>query len=218
MKEKRNYIDSTDFTNRVYAYVCKLNPVKFYNDIYKYHSTEITPIPVKDKTWEKSCEVYFEFKEKQLIRSKEQREKNKAKLAKPTKQNDYNERIDELSNWRCQVLDMDVVGYRVEPQIPDDIALDLMKICTRLANKYTFYLYTCKEDMISNALFKCCRYIGNFSACCNGNALNYFTQIASKNFLKTIQKEKDGWAFNKRQFERYIMDNRLQELDLNTFD
>ena len=75
-----NYIDQADFTNRVYAYVCKLNPIKFYNEIYRYHVEEITPKPIKDDRWNQSCDIYFEFKNKALEKSKKKREENRAKL------------------------------------------------------------------------------------------------------------------------------------------
>ena len=46
--------------------------------------------------------------------------------------------------------------------------------------------------------------------------MNYFTQIASRNFIKYIMKEKRGWAFNKFQMERAIFDSGLTETELNT--
>lgn len=210
-----NYINQQDFTNRVYSYVCKLNPIRFYNEIYRYHSEEISPKPVKDDTWYKSCDVYFEFKEKILQKSQKKREENQAKL-NINSANNYNERIDELNGWKTEVLTLPVTGYMIEPVIPDDIAIDIMNICNRLATKYTYYRYTCKEDMISTAIYKCCRYIGNFSARCNGNAMNYFTQIASRNFLKVITKEREAWNFNKTQCEKYMFDNGITEEELNT--
>lgn len=216
MKNTNYYIDSKDFTDRVYKYVCILNPVKFYNEIYRYHYEEITPIPVKNDDWKKSCDIYFEFKRKVLEKSKRKREENRIKI-QSNADVDYSERFDELNRWMNEVMEFDVDGYKIEPQIPDDIGRDIMLICNKLASKYNFYQYTCKEDMVSTAVYKCCRYIGNFSSCCNGNALNYFTQIASRNFIKVINKEKEGWRFNKMQFERYIMDNSLQEIELNTF-
>lgn len=210
-----NYIDQADFTKRVYTYVCKLNPIKFYNEIYRYHVEEITPKPVKDEKWEQSCEIYFEFKNKALEKSKKKREENRAKL-NLDESNNYDERLEELYTWKREVLEFPVTGYMVEPQIPNDIAKDIMTICNKLANKYSYYQYTCKEDMVGTAIYKCCRYIGNFSACCNGNAMNYFTQIASRNFIKFISKEKKGWNFHKSQMEMAIFDKSLTEVELNT--
>jgi hypothetical protein len=212
---KTNYIDQADFTKRVYAYVCKLNPIKFYNEIYRYHSEEINPIPVKDEKWQESCDVYFEFKNKTLEKSKKKREENRAKLNLEENTN-YDDRLQELESWRLEVESFPVEGYMIEPQIPDDIAYNIMQICYKLANKYSYYQYTCKEDMIGTAIYKCCRYIGNFSACCGGNAMNYFTQIASRNFLKVISKEKLGWNFMKYQCEKYMFDNEITETELNT--
>ena len=210
-----NYIDQADFTRRVYTYVCKLNPIKFYNEIYRYHVEEITPKPVKDERWQQSCEIYFEFKNKALEKSKKKREENRAKLNLDENTN-YEERLEELEHWKLEVMEFPVVGYMVEPQIPNDIAKDIMTIFNKLANKYSYYQYTCKEDMVGTAIYKCCRYIGNFSACCNGNAMNYFTQIASRNFTKYITKEKKGWTFHKEQMERAIFDSGLSEVELNT--
>ncbi len=209
------YIDQVDFTKRVYDYVCKLNPIRFYNEIYRYHSEEISPKPIKDDSWYKSCEVYFEFKEKTLEKSQRKREENQAKLKIKTT-NNYNERIEELNGWKVEVLSFPVEGYMIEPVIPNDIAVDIMNICNRLASKYTYYHYTCKEDMVGTAIYKCCRYIGNFSAKCNGNAMSYFTQIASRNFIKVISKEREAWNFNKLQCEKYLFDNGITEEELNT--
>ena len=209
------YIDQADFTNRVYTYVCKLNPIKFYNEIYRYHQEEIDPCPVKNEKWQKSCDLYFEFKNKFLEKSKKKREENRAKLNLDENTN-YDERVVELEHWKMEVLEFPVEGYLEEPRIPEDIAKDIMTICNKLANKYTFSQYTCKEDMVGTAIYKCCRYIGNFSACCGGNAMNYFTQIASRNFIKFIGKEKEGWSFRKYQFEKYLFDNDITENELNT--
>lgn len=210
-----NYIDQTDFTKRVYTYVCKLNPIKFYNEIYRYHVEEINPKPVKDEKWQESCDIYFEFKNKTLEKSKKKREENRAKLNLDEGTN-YEERVQELASWKIEVEAFPVVGYLEEPQIPNDIARDIMTICNKLANKYSYYQYTCKEDMVGTAIYKCCRYIGNFSACCNGNAMNYFTQIASRNFIKYISKEKEGWTFRKNQMEKYIFDNNVTEDEINS--
>ena len=98
-----HYIDQASFTQRVYDYVCKLNPIKFYNEIYRYHTEEIAPIPVKDEKWFQSCDVYFEFKNKALEKSKKKREENRAKLNLDEKTN-YDERITELYNWKLEVL------------------------------------------------------------------------------------------------------------------
>lgn len=76
-----------------------------------------------------------------------------------------------------------------KPQLPDFVAVAMMKMADRLSQKSVFINYTFREDMVGDALESCLRYIHNFNPAKSKNAFAYITQIIYNAFIRRIQKE-----------------------------
>lgn len=76
------------------------------------------------------------------------------------------------------------------PRISDYIGDCIQKICYNLARKYTFSGYHFKDDMVSDAIVHCLRYIDSFDITQSENPFSYFTQAAYYQFLARIESEK----------------------------
>ena len=90
------------------------------------------------------------------------------------------------------------------PIVPNYIADCFIKIATKLSTKHQFIGYTYRQDMISDAIENCIRYVKSFNPEKTDNPFAYFTQFAKNSFLHRINKERQ---------EQYIkaksMDNML---------
>lgn len=95
------------------------------------------------------------------------------------------------------------------PKIPEYIGQCLLKISTRLATKPNFSSYTYKDEMISDGIEVCIRYIHNFNPDKSNNPFAYFTQFIYNAFLQRIQKEKKQVYIKGKSFENSAIMNTL---------
>lgn len=79
---------------------------------------------------------------------------------------------------------------KAKPQIPFYIADSIMKIATNLSFKYHWSKYPFREDMVSDGVENCIRYIDNFDPQYSNNPFSYFTTIITYAFYRRIDKEK----------------------------
>jgi len=82
-----------------------------------------------------------------------------------------------------------------KPVVPNYVAECFLKIAEGLSHKAKFVRYTCREEMVMDAVENCLKAIDNYNleaATRTGkpNAFAYFTQITWYAFLRRIQKEK----------------------------
>lgn len=87
------------------------------------------------------------------------------------------------------------------PKVPEYIGECIFKIATKLATKPNFASYTYKDEMISDGIEVCIRYIHNFDPEKSTNPFAYFTQIIYYAFLQRIQKEKKQAYIKAKSFE-----------------
>lgn len=97
------------------------------------------------------------------------------------------------------------------PKIPEYIGECIFKIATRVATKPNFSSYTYKDEMISDGIEVCIRYIHNFDPDKSNNPFAYFTQIIYYAFLQRIQKEKKQQYIKNKSFEQSAIMNMLVE-------
>ena len=95
------------------------------------------------------------------------------------------------------------------PKIPEYIGECIFKIATGLAVKPNFSSYTYKDEMISDGIEVCIRYIHNFDPDKSTNPFAYFTQIIYYAFLQRIQKEKKQAYIKAKSFENSAIMNML---------
>lgn len=97
--------------------------------------------------------------------------------------------LDALIVYRKMCHEAEDAGEE-RPKVPDYIGNCIYQIATRLATKPNFSGYSYKDDMISDGIENCLRYILNFDPEKSQNPFAYFTQIIWYAFLRRIQNEK----------------------------
>lgn len=102
---------------------------------------------------------------------------------------------DALVEYKDSVKKAESLGEK-RPIIPDYIGRVFLDIATRFSHRSNFINYTYREDMISDGVENCLRYIDNFDPNKGTNPFSYFTQIVYYAFLRRIQKEK-GYLYTK---------------------
>lgn len=79
----------------------------------------------------------------------------------------------------------------VPPRISEKIGECVLKICTNLSKKFQFAKIPYKEEMISDAIEQCLRYIDSFDVTKTRNPFSYFTQTAYYQYLDRIEVENE---------------------------
>ena len=85
----------------------------------------------------------------------------------------------------------EMVNYRETKHITDELGEMIFKIAKNFASKGSYSGYTWKEDMISEAVLTCLKYMHNFDASKYKypNPFAYFTTIIYHSFLNYIKKQ-----------------------------
>ena len=106
-----------------------------------------------------------------------------------------------------------------KPRITNYLGECFLKIATHLSYKPNFVNYMFREDMISDGIENCVRYIKNFDPEKSRNPFAYFTQIIHYAFLRRIQKEKRQMDIRSKIIERSGFDEVFSaDGDYNTSD
>lgn len=87
----------------------------------------------------------------------------------------------------------------------------LLTISTHYSSKSNFSGYTWRQDMISESVFTCVKYLKNFNPEKSTNAFAYVTQIIKNSFKLYITDQKKHSKIKDvchRGFELYQSDNR----------
>lgn len=98
--------------------------------------------------------------------------------------------FEELKIYRAKYLQSLELGEE-RPQIPDSIASAIMRISNKLMNSFRFVNYSYKEEMIGDAILKCCAKIHLFDPERSENPFAYITQIAWNAAINRIKNEQD---------------------------
>jgi len=85
-----------------------------------------------------------------------------------------------------------IYEYRETGKVSEELGGYIFKIAYNYANKGSFYSYTWKEDMVSEAVLTCIKYMYNFDPMAQRrpNPFAYFTTIIHNAFLNYIKKQK----------------------------
>ena len=76
------------------------------------------------------------------------------------------------------------------PQVSNYIGECILKIANHLSYKSNFINYSYKDEMISDGIENCLRYVDNFDPTKSHNPFAYFTQIIYFAFLRRIARGK----------------------------
>lgn len=94
----------------------------------------------------------------------------------------------EVGIWAEKIRNQ-IKNHEIPDKMTDYIAESVFLICTNLAYKSSFIGYTYRDDMISDAMENCIRYLKNFDIKKSNNAFGYISIIASFAFVRKIKKE-----------------------------
>lgn len=94
-----------------------------------------------------------------------------------------------LVDFRQKVKEAEESG-KPRPQIPNYIGHCFMMIAERFANQYKYMNYPFKEEMVSDGVLDCCKYIDKFDPEKGSNPFAYFTQAMKFAFWRRIATEK----------------------------
>jgi len=103
-----------------------------------------------------------------------------------------------------------------KPRITNYLGECFLKIATHLSYKPNFVNYMFREDMISDGIENCVRYIHNFNPEKSKNPFAYFTQIIYFAFLRRISMEKKQLEIKNKILERTDFDEVFDANDLDS--
>lgn len=101
-----------------------------------------------------------------------------------------------------------IKDYKDSDKFSDELGKMIFDIAKNYACKGNFSGYTWKEDMVSEAVLTCCKYLKNFDADKSNNAFAYITKICHNSFKGYIKKE------NKHSKIKDILYNGFVEYEL----
>lgn len=104
------------------------------------------------------------------------------------------------------------------PQVPNYIGECMLLIAQRFSYGPSFANYPYREELVSDGVENCIRYIDNFDPEKSDNPFAYFTQIIYFAFLRRIQKEKKQLYIKHKIFKNSMVSNDYAEFDDEEFD
>jgi len=105
----------------------------------------------------------------------------------------------------------EIVKFKKEGKMSELLGKQLLTISTHYSSKSNFSGYTWKQDMISESVFTCVKYLKNFNPEKSTNAFAYVTQIIKNSFKLYITDQKKHSKIKDvchRGFELYQNENR----------
>lgn len=114
---------------------------------------------------------------------------------------------------RKGLVDASKLEEKPKPQISNYLGACFLKMATNIAYKHNFNRYPYKEEMISDGLIDCIKYIDTFDVT-RHNPFAYFTSAISNAFIRRIIKEKkQGYVKCQMLSTSSISIHDLQEQD-----
>jgi hypothetical protein len=104
----------------------------------------------------------------------------------------------------------EIIRFKNDGCISNELGKMLLTIARKYSTKSNFYGYTWREDMVSEAVCTCIRYLRNFNPEKSTNAFAYVTQIFKNAFTLVInENNRHGMIKDKchRGFETYQEEN-----------
>lgn len=95
-------------------------------------------------------------------------------------------------------------------QIPDSIIHKFIALAHNFSLKPCYYSYTYKDEMKSEAIFTCIRYIEKFNPEKSNNPFSYFTQVVQNAFRLVLNKEE-----NISNIKHKLIENHMHEMNLS---
>ena len=105
----------------------------------------------------------------------------------------------------------EIIKFKNDGVMSEELGKMLLSISTHYSTKSNFSGYTWKQDMISEAVFTCVKYLKSFKPEKSTNAFAYVTQIIKNSFKLYITDQKKHSKIKDacyRGYEMYKTENR----------
>jgi hypothetical protein len=138
----------------------------------------------------------------------------------PRKKRNY---IDDNKFWQVMneyIQDCNEAESKGEelPRIPEFVGECFLLLAKNVCNKYNFYGYQFREDMMGDAVINCCKYIRNFKPWFRDKKTGelrkakpfaYFTQYIHNSFIFRIKEEKKKLYTRYKTYEHFQITEQL---------
>lgn len=105
----------------------------------------------------------------------------------------------------------EVIKFKADGKMSEALGKMLLTISSHYSSRSNFSGYTWKQDMISESVFTCVKYLKNFNPEKSTNAFAYVTQIIKNSFKLYITEQKKHSKIKDvcyRGYELYQTENR----------
>lgn len=106
----------------------------------------------------------------------------------------------------------EIVKFKESGIMSNELGKMLLTISTHYSTKSNFSGYTWRQDMISESVFTCVKYLKNFNPEKSTNAFAYITQIIKNSFKLYITEQKKHSKIKDvcyKGYEKYQEENRM---------
>jgi DNA-directed RNA polymerase specialized sigma24 family protein len=118
-----------------------------------------------------------------------------------------------MKEYKKQCVEAEDQGLE-KPMLSNYIGSCIYLIATRLAYRPNFINYSYREEMVSDGIENCLKYIDNFDPDKYSNPFAYFTQIIYFAFLRRIKKENDQSKIK----QKLILETPFELFDIQEHD
>ena len=102
-------------------------------------------------------------------------------------------------------LIVEVIKFKEDGVASEELGQMLIAIATKLSTKGNFMSYTWRQDMISEAVLTCIKYLKNFNPDKSQNPFAYITQICKNSFKAYIKSQNKHGIIKDNCYKYYEM-------------
>ncbi len=99
----------------------------------------------------------------------------------------------------------EIILFKQEGRMSEKLGKMLLQVATHYSSKSNFSGYTWKQDMISEAVLTCVKYLKNFKPEKSTNAFAYVTQIIKNSFKLYITEQKNHSKIKDICYRGYVL-------------
>lgn len=114
-----------------------------------------------------------------------------------------------IVEYKGRVADAEESGAQ-RPRVPEYVGEAITLIARRLATKPNFSGYSYKDEMISDGVENCIKYVDNFNPEVSSNPFAYFTMIIKNAFIRRIKREHRQQYFKMRSMQTVNIESILE--------
>lgn len=98
----------------------------------------------------------------------------------------------------------EIIRFKTEGKVSESLGKMLLTLATHYSTKSNFSGYTWKQDMVSESICTCIKYLRNFNPEKSTNAFAYVTQIVKNSFKLYILEQRKHSIIKDKCFRGYM--------------